>query len=161
MLSLFVFVSCQQLVSLPTVKITEFSSSVGRGDGGGHVDNFGEPSDWIELCNIGSQRLKLDGISISDNEQQPMKWQLPYITLEPQERLLIYASGRDISEAGSPLHTNFRISSSGEALLVTSREGLILDNISPTKMWTNLSYGRERNNQPDLERGSQTTTLRQ
>ena len=45
-------------------------------------------------------------MALSDNEQQPMKWQLPYITLEPDERLLVYASGRNLSDTSAPLHTS-------------------------------------------------------
>ena len=120
------------------MKITEFSSAGGR-----FLDDHGEESDWIEITNYSSYRVKMDGMFLSDSEQQPTKWQFPYITLEPNARIIVFASGRDIRQPGQPLHTNFRISSKGEALLLTTREGIILDHTKPTELWPNISWGRE------------------
>jgi len=41
------------------------------------------------------------------------------------------------------LHTNFKISSTGEALFLSDPNGLILDNYSPVTLSSNISYGRE------------------
>ena len=132
------FLACNATTSLPIVKITEFSSAGGR-----FLDDFGDESDWIEITNYSSYRVKMDGMFLSDSEQQPTKWQFPYITLEPNARIIVFASGRDIKQPGQPLHTNFRISSKGEALLLTTKEGIILDHTKPVELWPNLSWGRE------------------
>jgi hypothetical protein len=132
------WLACNSTTSLPIVKITEFSSAGGR-----FLDDFGDESDWVEITNYSSYRVKMDGMFLSDSEQQPTKWQFPYITLEPNARIIVFASGRDIKQPGQPLHTNFRINAKGEALLLTTREGIILDHTKPVELWPNLSWGRE------------------
>ena len=100
----------------------------------------------LKLLNYSSYRVKMDGMSLSDSEQQPTKWQFPHITLEPNARIIVYASGRDIKQPGQPLHTPiFRISAKGEALLLTTKEGIILDHTKPVEL-ARMYLGEENGN---------------
>jgi hypothetical protein len=129
---------CQSATPLPKLQITEFVASNNRG----LIDNFGENSDWVEITNSGETRLRLDDIALSDSEQNPIKWSFPYIVLEPGERLVVHASGRNLRDPSQTLHTNFRISAKGESLLLSNIEGVIIDNTPPVKLWPDISWGR-------------------
>ncbi len=59
------------------------------------ADEFGKHSDWMELINNTSGSLNLGGYSLSDDSTKPGKWHFPKIALRPQEKLLVFASGRD------------------------------------------------------------------
>lgn len=61
-----------------------------------HADEFGEYSDWIEIINTGSDPLDLSGYGLSDEASEPFRWTFPATFLEPDEPLLLYASGRDL-----------------------------------------------------------------
>ena len=80
-------------------------------------DEDGQYSDWIELYNAGTKPLDLTGFGLSDRETEPFLWQFPSLTLEPQSYLVVFASGKDRRDPAKNLHTNFRLSISGESLL--------------------------------------------
>ena len=84
-------------------------------------DADGDFSDWIELTNTGDTAQTLDGCWLSDEKKQPLKWQLPALTLQPGERMLVFCSGKDRREG--ELHTNFSLGSDGETLLLTAADG--------------------------------------
>lgn len=109
----------------------------------GISDEDGDTEDWIELFNPGSDTLFLQGCGLSDNAGNPQKWTFPDTLLPPGEFMLIWASGKDRKLPGAPLHTNFKIASSGEPLLFSSDSGEVLDSLSPIAVPTDISYGRQ------------------
>ena len=121
-----------------TVVINEFQSSNSETI----ADENGDFEDWIELYNHGETPVFLDGYGLSDNENNPFKWQLPDIVLEPGQFLLIFASNKD-RLTGPFLHTNFAISAGGEELLLTALDGTMLDFVPPTPVPTDHSLGRQ------------------
>jgi hypothetical protein len=62
--------------------------------------------------------------------------------LQPGEYLLVWASGKDRKNSGSPLHTNFSISSGGEEIIITTPDDQIVDQIPPVLIPAGISYGR-------------------
>ena len=88
------------------------------------VDEDGELQDWVELRNRSDQSVNLLGWSLTDDPAQPGLWTFPAITLGPGEYLLVYVSGKDRRPAapGVGLHTNFRLSQSGEYLALFSAD---------------------------------------
>jgi hypothetical protein len=139
-LLLFLFfnnVQCQDLI------INEFVASNVLG----LEDEDGGYEDWIELLNTGTDPIDLDNFSISDDLGQPNKWTFPSIVIQPGEYLIIFASGKDRIQPN--LHTNFSISSSGEELLLSNPNGIIISFIPPIELPTNISYGCYPNGQPD------------
>ncbi len=58
-------------------------------------DEDGDTSDWIEVLNRGAVPVDLAGWGLSDRADAPMKWRFPAWTLEPGERRLVFASGKD------------------------------------------------------------------
>ncbi len=87
-------------------------------------DADGAFSDWIELYNPGAEASDLSLCWLSDDEGEPCKWQIGDLTLQSGEYKLIFCSGKD--RVGDELHTNFKLSSGGDTLLLTSPEGDLL-----------------------------------
>jgi len=59
------------------------------------ADEDGDYPDWVELYNNGSDTIDLNGYGLSDNENDPFKWVFPHAIIQPQQHLLIFASGKD------------------------------------------------------------------
>ena len=70
-------------------------------------DEDGDFSDWIELWNRSDEAVDISGWNLSDRENQ-LGWTLPEMSLQPGERIVIFASGKD--RQGEQLHTGFSLS---------------------------------------------------
>ncbi len=80
----------------------------------GIADEAGDFDDWIELHNPSSQSVDLSGFWLSDRYGSPRKWAIPSnTTLGPGEFLLVWC---DNEPAEGPLHTNFKLSKTGEGV---------------------------------------------
>ncbi len=106
-------------------------------------DEDGDYEDWIELYNAGSETIHLLGFGLSDDYGNPFRWVFPEISIDPGEYLLVWASGKNRNNPSQPLHTNFSISSAGEEVLITHPDGTLLDELEPTPIPTDISYGRQ------------------
>lgn len=87
-------------------------------------DADGDFNDWIELYNPGTEAEVLDGCYLSDDEKEPLKWQIPALTLQSGEYRLIFCSKKDRAEG--ELHTSFKLSGDGDTLLLSSPSGELL-----------------------------------
>ncbi|MCP4195070.1 MAG: hypothetical protein GY768_31100, partial [Planctomycetaceae bacterium] len=117
---------------------------------------FGERiyPDWIELSNPQDAPVPLDGLYLTDDTQQLQKWQFPDgVSIPAGGYLVVFASGENIRDTSRDergyLHTNFRLSSGGEFLAVTSSDGVV-HSYSPTypQQATDVSYGIDQDGQP-------------
>ena len=110
-----------------------------------YVDNFGSHDDWIELYNSGNSAIALSGYYLSDNPDNPTKWQVPAgITIAPNSYRTFIASGRD-TVVGSNFHTNFKIvqtKNTPETLVLADPSGVILDTAQVKKTQLHHSRGR-------------------
>lgn len=106
------------------------------------ADEGGEFEDWIELYNYSSEPVDLTDYGLSDDYDNPYRWVFPSVTIQPGEFLLIWASGKDRTDVGFPLHTNFSIQRDGEEILLTTPAGERVDELEPTPIPRDNSYGR-------------------
>ncbi len=120
-----------------TVVINEFMASNGKTI----EDEDGDTEDWIELYNYGEEPVDISGWALSDDFANPGRWVFPDTLLEPGEFLLVWASGKDRQD--SSLHTNFKISSQGEELILSDTAGSWVDLVPATSVPTDISYGRK------------------
>ncbi len=90
-------------------------------------DNQGNYSDWIELRNTGSQTADLTNWYLTDAADNLDKWQFPAVSLAADDHLIVFASGEDQTAAEDGLHTNFKLSSSGEYLALVQPDGLTVE----------------------------------
>ena len=85
-------------------------------------DEDGAFSDWIELVNQSGETVALSGWTIADKENKS-GWVLPETELEPGQRLLIFASGKD--RRGAQLHTDFALSGD-EGVYLRNEHGALI-----------------------------------
>ena len=108
-------------------------------------DQEGDSSDWIELSNPSGKIAILKGYYLSDDPDTPLKWRLPDMLLAPGNFLVIFASGKDRAVAGSELHTNFGLSSSGEFLALSKLadgQTTIISQYTPfPEQFENITWG--------------------
>ena len=90
-----------------------------------HVrDDDGDPSEFIEIYNAGTEPEDLGGFFLSDNCANPFKWTFPAgVEILPGDFLVVWASGKDRTDPDDPLHTNFRLNGDGECLVLSDSLG--------------------------------------
>ena len=106
------------------------------------ADEDGDHEDWIELLNAGDEALNLAGYGLSDDVGDPFRFIFPDVVIGAGETMLVWASGKNRTQAGAPLHTIFSISSAGEEVLLSAPDGTLLDMLEPTNIPTDISIGR-------------------
>ncbi|MDG2122362.1 MAG: lamin tail domain-containing protein [Verrucomicrobiales bacterium] len=104
-----------------TPRITEFLAA---NETGGLADSDGDFSDWIEIHNNAASPLDLSGHYLTDDATALTKWPLPAETIPAQGYLVVFASGKNRTTAGSQLHTSFKLASDGEYLALTVTDGM-------------------------------------
>ena len=107
----------------------------------GITDEDGDRPDWIEIVNGGGGALNLRDYGLSDDPASPFKWILPERILPAGGFVVVFASGKDRTDAG-PLHTNFSIASGGETLFLTQPDGLPADQWPGIPLLRDYSSGR-------------------
>jgi len=103
----------------PVLLVTEFMAA----NGSTLADQDGDYSDWIEIYNAGGTSVNLDHWYLTDNPLNRAKWRFPETELLAGDYLVVFASGKDRAAAGSELHTNFSLDSSGEYLALVKANG--------------------------------------
>ena len=121
---------------IPEIVINEFLAA----NLGVNQDSYGNYSDWIELFNNGTEAINLEGFFLTDDENDKQKWVFPYVVVEPGNYLLVWASGKD--RKGSELHTNFKLSVSGEFIGLFNPSGVLVDSRSFASQETDVSESR-------------------
>lgn len=105
-----------------------------------YFDQNGDNSDWIEIYNTTNNSIYLGNYFLSDDETDYIKWSLPDTYLPANSSILFFASGKGSDY--DAYHTNFKLSSEGEYLILSNQNGLPIDNILIPKLKTDISYGR-------------------
>ena len=108
------------------------------------LDPQGDDEDWIELLNSGDETIDLTGMYLSDKTSKPLKWQFPAGTsIAAGGYLLVWAD--DDSGDIPGLHTNFKLSSGGESVVlsdVDARDNAVIDSVEFPALDADVSYGR-------------------
>ena len=104
-------------------------------------DQDDEYEDWIELYNNGTASFDLSGYFLTDDATNLTQWSFPQGTvIEPDGYLTVWA---DKDEAQEGLHANFKLSTSGESvILVNPADTSIVDAIDYAEQTADISYGR-------------------
>lgn len=110
----------------------------------GIKDDDGTRSDWIEIRNTGAITMNLAGWFLTDSKFQLTKWRFPSVNLAPNKYLLVWASEKDRSVFGRPLHTNFKLDKDGEYLALVSPQTNVVSAFDPfPRQQADASYGRD------------------
>jgi hypothetical protein len=110
---------------------------------GGLQDEDGASPDWIELVSTNAAPLSLAGWRLTDDPANLTKWTFPETPVDPGGFLVVFASSKNRTVPGAPLHTNFRLDNDGEYLALVKPDGTIAQEFAPAfpKLKENTSYG--------------------
>ncbi len=86
-------------------------------------DEDGEYPGWIEIHNPSLETRNLAGWSLTDNFRNPTKWTFPSVPIPPGGFTVVFASGKNRTNAAGELHTNFRLDPKGEYLALVRPDG--------------------------------------
>ena len=112
------------------------------------ADQNGQYDDWIELFNKSFNNIDLSGYYLSDNSKKNLKWKFPKgVSITGNGYLIIWADD-DTAQAG--LHTNFKLSSAGEEVVLSRSDGKIIDQVAFPAQTLELSYSRVPNGTGDF-----------
>lgn len=79
--------------------------------------------DWIEIQNASTNAASLAGWYLTDDNGKPRKWFFPATNVPAGGFLVVFASDKDRRAPGRPLHTNFKLTASGEYLALVKPDG--------------------------------------
>ncbi|MGJ8641227.1 MAG: lamin tail domain-containing protein [Opitutaceae bacterium] len=110
------------------------------------IDGDGNYSDWIELYNTGAQAVDLTGWYLSDDTVELNQWAFPSTSIAAGEHLVVFASGQDAAgytDSLGYLHTNFKLSGSGESVVLTQSDGTTIEHsfVDYPEQDDDVSYG--------------------
>ena len=131
-------ISCNSAINYHDIVINEFMA-----DNDTILDPANETDDWIEIFNNTDNTIDLSGLYLSDSFTSPTKWTFPEgTTIEPKSYLIIWAD-ENLTQEG--VHANFKLSASGEKIILSNKDNSIIDSLSFESQTTNLSMARHPN----------------
>ena len=126
-----------------------------RSDPGAPLDEDLLTPDWIEIENRSSIDFDVSGFFLSDDPDEPKKWEFPTGSIVPGEgHLVVFASRLDLKnpllDAHGNLHTNFKIGhDNGESILLSQPDGTLATGLPQMlpEQTPDVSYGISVNGQ--------------
>ena len=103
------------------------------------ADQDGEFDDWVEIYNNTSSSINLEGYYLSDNLTDLTKFEFPNVSIDGNSYLIVWTDG-DPGQQG--LHADFKLSASGERLILSDPNQEILDQIIFGAQITDRTTGR-------------------
>jgi hypothetical protein len=104
------------------------------------TDENGQHEDWIELFNRTGMPLQLFGLYLTDDYANPLKFALPDLIIPANGYLIIWAD--EDNTTSSYVHCNFKLSSAGEQLMLSTASGVVIDSITFAAQTADVSLGR-------------------
>lgn len=108
------------------------------------TDNTGGYNDWVELYNPGTSAVSLAGYYMSDNDNNPQKWQFPGTSpsVPAGGVIRIMCSGEDII-FGTWIHTNFSLTQcKPEEIVLSDASGAMVDSVHLRRNQDDHSWAR-------------------
>ncbi|MCB8964106.1 MAG: OadG family protein [Bacteroidales bacterium] len=109
-----------------------------------YMDNYGNRSAWIEIMNLGYNKVNIANCYLTDNLNEPKKYRIPSgdpLTLIPLRQFVVFfADG--ITQHGAS-HLNFTLDSTKRFIALISPDAkTILDSITIPALKANTTYCR-------------------
>ena len=127
-----------EIHSAGPVRINEIMTA----NGSALTDSHGETSDWAEIANIGRSEINLKGYLLARNAKAGNVFVFPDITLQPGQCVLVYCDGRMQAETGEELHAPFRMSATGDVLMLFNKAEVAIDTVNVPAMAADQAYVR-------------------
>jgi hypothetical protein len=106
------------------------------------ADEDGSYEDWIEIYNYGTTDVNIGGYGLSDDATTLYKWVFQSYILKAKQFVLVWASDKNKTNPNGQLHTNFKIKSAGEPILLTNSGGQTINEVPSIELQADVSYGR-------------------
>jgi spore coat protein CotH len=90
-------------------------------------DPSGQADDWIELYNVRNKDLYLEGMYLTDSTGQLTKWKFPDDAVINAKSYLVIWADKDSGQTG--IHSNFKLSSNGGCIILSDKDGVIIDSV--------------------------------
>jgi hypothetical protein len=136
-----------------TPVISEFLAS----NSGGLRDEDGDSPDWIEIHNPGTGIARLGGWFLTDSTNRLTRWAFPEVELPADGRLVVFASGKNRTNAPATLHTSFALSVDGGYLALVRPDGRTIASghrHGPLRANLSMGLGRSLAAEPLLKTGA-------
>lgn len=131
-------ITCNTSINYHDLVINEFMA-----DNDTILDPANETDDWIELYNNTDNIIDLSGLYLSDSFTSPTKWSFPEGTTITGKSYLIVWADENLTQEG--IHANFKLSASGEKIILSNIDNSVIDSVSFSAQTTNLSMARHPN----------------
>lgn len=96
--------------------------------------------DWIELYNGGAESIRLAGWYLSDDPDEPYKWQFPDMSVGAGEYLVIEATSH--AARWTERTARFGISGRGETIVLSDADGVLVDSFATGALEPGITSGR-------------------
>lgn len=110
-------------------------------NGGVLVDDGGRTPDWIEVANISSRPVNLQGYVLAKNAKAGNVFVFPDHILQAGECAVVYADST--LQSDGELHAPFRLSSGGDVLMLFNDADVAVDTVNLPAMAENMAYVRQ------------------
>jgi hypothetical protein len=107
------------------------------------LDEDGDSADWIEIHNGTQKKINLEGYGLSDKFGDLSKWVFPAKEIDPDEYLIVFASGKNRSNIDGQLHTNFKLSERDEGVYLSYGQDSLISYMGIEKFSEDISCGRK------------------
>lgn len=140
---------CNMSVVLPSVGNTLrlFINEFMADNKGTIADDHGFFSDWIEIYNGENEAVNLGALYLTDNFNNPEKWKLPDMILQPGGFALFWADG---TQSLGDRHASFRLAKEGEEIGIFTADHLIVDTLKFGIQTEDVSRGRKSDGSSDI-----------
>lgn len=103
-------------------------------------DAYGESDDWVELYNTTATAKTVGGLYLTDDALNLTQWQIPEGTIIAPNSVLVIWTDDDADQTAG-FHTNFKLSSGGESVILSDGT-TVLDQVDYPTQTTDVSYAR-------------------
>jgi len=104
-------------------------------------DAGGTYEDWVEIYNQGSSAVSLEGYFMSDDRDEPQKWQIPAGVEVPANGYLVLFADKDPEQG--PDHLDFNLKKSGESVVLSDVNRALIDAVDFPRVAFRASYARK------------------
>lgn len=142
---LFIVILFLQLTSAKEVHAQLTINEIMASNSNTISDGNGEFDDWVEIYNAGDLSVNLAGMYVSDDPDNPTKWQIPntssaQTTVSAEGYLILWLDSDTEQGAG---HIDFKLSADGEHFSLTDTDGsTVIDSVSFGEQMEDISFGR-------------------
>jgi len=132
-------------IALNEIQVTNTTNNINL------LDNYFEPSDWLEIKNNFTSTVSLSGYYLSNDRTNLRKWQFPStFTMGIGQFSIVWLSGRNETKILNGLHhmhTNFKIDQcKNQWMILTSPNGVVRDSVFIQRTKENHTRGRLQDN---------------